>query len=91
MMRKTIGAALVSLVLAVPVWADSTRSADVQTLKDAQENLAQAQLGAGKPGPGLAIQRQQREVQKLLDQLEAGQNVPPAEIERVLRKSQNPY
>ena len=91
MIKHMIAALATSLALATPVWADSNRPADIQTLRSAEENLARAQQGAGKPGQTQAAQRQREEVQKLLDRLEAGQNVPPAEIERVLRNSQHPY
>lgn len=91
MVRQTIGAILVSLAVALPAWADSNRPAEIQTLKNAQENLARAKQGAGKPGHAQAVERQQQEVQRLLDQLEAGQNVPSSEVERVLRKSLKPY
>lgn len=90
MKRQSIAAVAFSLALAAPAWADSNRPADIRTLAQTRENLARAQQGAGKPGQALAVQRQRQEVQKLLDQLEAGQQVDPAEVERVLRQSLHP-
>lgn len=85
MVKRTIAALAVSLALAAPVWADSNRPADIQTLPNAQDNLARAQEGTGVSAQ--AVQHQRQEVQSLLDRLEAGQKVPPAEVERVLRNS----
>lgn len=94
MIRQTITTVAVSLALAAPVWAGRNQAdqpPSAQALTQAQQRLAQAQQGAGKPGHALAIERQRQDVQKLLDQLEAGQNVDPAEVQRVLRQSKHPY
>jgi hypothetical protein len=64
--------------------------ADELLLSHAQQCLAQAQQGAGKPARALSAQRQRQEPQKLLNQLEAGQKVNPAEVECVLRQSLQP-
>lgn len=93
MIRQTIPTVAVSLALAAPVWArnQADQLPSAQALAQAQQRLAQAQKGARKPGAVLAVEGQRQEVQKLLDQLEAGQNVDPAEVQRVLRQSQHPY
>lgn len=91
MTRQSLMALAFTLALAAPAWADSNRPAEIQSIAQTRENLARAQQGAGKPGPALAIQQQRQEVQKLLDKLEAGQQVDPAEVERVLRQSQHLY
>lgn len=91
MTSQSIAAVVFSLTLTAAASADSNRPADIRTLEQTQQNLARAQQGAGKPGQTLAVQHQRQEVQKLLDKLEAGQNVDPAEVERVLRQSLHPY
>ena len=90
MIRHTIAVVAVSLAFSAPAWAGRNQ-ADELLLDQAQQQLAQAKQGAGTPGQAAAVQRQQQEVQKLLGKLEAGQNVDPAEVERVLRQSLHPY
>lgn len=91
MVRQTITAVTLSLFLTAPVWAGERRTNEVDALAKAKEKLTQAELGAGKPAQALSAQRQRQQVQELLDQLEAGRNVDPAAVDRVLRQAEHPY
>jgi hypothetical protein len=81
--HRTIAAVAISLALAAPAWAGRNQ-ADQLPLTESQ--VAQSQA-ARSSATSLAAQQHRQEVQKLLNQLEAGKNVDPAEVERVLRQS----
>ena len=91
MIRQTITAIAVSMVLASPMFAGQARTAETEALQKADRRLAEAEQGAGKPARAASARQQRQQVQDLLDQLEAGKNVDPAAIDRVLRQAEYPY
>ena len=91
MTRLVITAVAVTLALTAPAWAGETRTREVEALALAKKKLTEAQLGAGKPVHALRPRQLRQEVQELLDRLEAGQNVDPAEVDRLLRQAEHPY
>jgi len=91
MIRQTITAIAVSMVLASPMFAGQARTAETEALQKADRRLAEAEQGAGKPARAASARQQRQQVQDLLDQLEAGKNVDPAAVDRVLRQAEYPY
>ncbi len=91
MTRQTIATLALSLALAAPTWAGETRTREAEALRQAEQKLAQAEQGAGKPAQAQIVRRQRQEVRDLLDQLEAGRSVDPAAVDRVLRQAEHPY
>ena len=81
MSRRMIAASAISLALAAPAWAGRNQADQLP--------LTEPQVAQGQPAgrSSLAAQQHRQEVQKLLNQLEAGKNIDPAEVERVLRQS----
>ena len=86
MIRHIITATALSLAVVAPVWAASGRN-QADSLPPSQPQTARSQTG--RTGSTLAEQQQRQEVQNLLNRLEAGEKVNPAEVERVLRRSLN--
>ena len=91
MVRQTISAVAMSLFLTTPVWAGQTRASQTEALQKADQKLAQAEQGAGKPAQAAIAGQQRRQVQDLLDQLENGKSVDPAAVDGVLRQAEHPY
>jgi hypothetical protein len=88
MVHRTLAAVLITAAMAAPAWAGRNQADEIPF--SAETQVAQANQA---PCPDLqspAAQRQRQEVQSLLNRLEAGQKVSPAEVERVLRQSINP-
>lgn len=88
MVHRTLAAILIAAAVAAPAWAGRNQADQLPSTAEAR--IAQANQ---PPCPDLqspAAQRQRQEVQNLLNRLEAGQKVSPAEVERVLRQSLNP-
>lgn len=90
MVRQTITAIAIGLMVTAQVWAGENRADEVAALTKAKDKLAQAGQGAGKPGQIARARRQREEVQNLLDQLQEGRNVDPADVDRVLRQANQP-
>lgn len=91
MVRQMITAVAMSLFLTASVWAGETRTSQTEALQKANQKLAQAERGAGKPAQAALARQQRQQVQELLDQLEAGKNVDPAAVDSVLRRAEHPY
>lgn len=91
MSRHAFVAVAFALGLSVPVWAGDARVSEVEALEQAKQKLAEAEVGAGKPTQALIARQQRRQVERLLDQLEAGRPVDPAEVDRILRQAEHPY
>jgi hypothetical protein len=87
MVHRTIAAVAavaMSVAVAAPAWAGRNQADELLLT---QPQVAQAQQAGRSSATSLAAQRHRLEVQKLLNQLEAGKNVDPADVERVLRQS----
>ena len=99
MIRQTITAIAVSVAFASPLFAgEAVRQAAVQqrtdeidALQKANQKLAEAEQGAGKQARAQVVRRQRQHVQDLLDQLNAGQRVDPADVDRVLQQAEHPF
>ena len=91
MVRQTITAVAVSLAIATPLWAGETRTTEAESLLKADQKLAEAEEGAGKPAQAQIVRQQRQEVKELLDQLEAGGKVDPAAVDRVLQEAEHPF
>ena len=92
MVRQTLAAMAVSLMVAAPTWAgETTRARDTEALMAANQKLAQAEQGAGKPAQAQIVRQQRQQVQDLLDQLQAGRRVDPAQLDRVLQQADRPF
>ena len=87
-MIRTIAAVTIVAAMAAPAWAGRNQADELlSTQPSTQEQLARSQPCPNPDSPQAEHQRQ--EVRSLLNRLEAGQKVSPAEIERVLRQSIN--
>lgn len=84
--RTALMAVALGTMIAAPAWAGGRNQADQLPLQSSNPQVAQGHSGLS-PADAQAAQRNRQQVQQLLDQLEAGKNVDPAEVERVLRQS----
>ena len=82
---KTLIVITCGILLGAPVWAGGRNQADQLPIAPTDQRVAHAH--GANPADAQAAQQQRQQVQRLLDQLEAGKNVDPAEVERVLRQS----
>jgi uncharacterized membrane protein len=92
MLRRTIAVVAIAAAVAAPAWAGRNQADELPStaVSQQQERVAQANQQPCRDTQSPAVQHQQQEVRNLLNRLEAGQNVSPAEVERVLRQSVNP-
>lgn len=81
-LRRIIMAA--TFAAAVPVWAGEGAKTSAAELAQAKEQLAQKYLTV-TGGARQEVWLEQRKVQKLIDDLQAGRHVNPADIDRVLQ------
>jgi hypothetical protein len=87
MIRRTLAALAITAAVAAPAWAGRNQADELLTGAPPQVAQANQQPCPNPQSP--AAQHQRQEVRSLLNRLEAGQNVSPAEVERVLRQSVN--
>ena len=83
--RTAFMAVAFGAMIAAPVWAGGRNQADQLPIESSPQ-VAQGHGGLS-PAEAQAAQRNRQQVQQRLDQLEAGKNVDPTEVERVLRQS----
>ena len=84
---KSASIALAALALAAPVWAGETSQGRVGELATAKENLARA-TNRTTAAYRQELVLEKLKVQSLIDDLQAGKRVDPAEIDRALEQAE---
>ena len=80
---------LAALALAGPLQAADGAASRVDELRAAQERVARA-ASSTKGGPQHRLLQEQRKLSDLIDDLEHGRQVDPAEIDRAIQHAENP-
>jgi hypothetical protein len=86
---KTGFITLAVLGLAGPLHAAGGAASRVGELRTAQERVARA-ASSTKGGPQHLLLQEQRKLSDLIDDLEHGRQVDPAEIDRAIQHAENP-
>lgn len=84
---KTSLLTLAALATAAQVWAGQAPGKQAAQLADANEDVAQAAINTKGSRRGLLMMQQQK-LQGLIDDLQSGRQVDPAEIDRALRDAE---
>ncbi len=84
---KTSLVTLAALATAAQVWAGQAPGKQTAQLADAKNDVAQAAINT-KGSQRAALMMQQQKLQGMIDDLQAGRRVDPAEIDRALRDAE---
>lgn len=86
-----IGAAVTLLLTATSAWAtDAQTKDDVAALSSAQKKLARKE-GTARGGPRAQAALEKRRIDNLIDRLERGEPVDPAEIDRTIKRAERRF
>lgn len=78
---------VLALMIAAPVWAAEVAQSRTSELASAKQKLARKDINT-TGGPRQELLLEQRRLQNLIDDLQAGKHVDPAEIDRELKDAE---